>query len=242
MKASAGGAGGRGPGAWGGAAYARPVLSVGAALGSASRVLAVLAATAAVVAAASFAGGYSYRRLAEVAPPRAAALAAVAVRPGAPARLERRIAGQVPAGLYVAIDTTGNRLYLKRGEQVLLSAPCSTGTGGVLTDPASGRRWVFETPRGAYHVLAKAKDPVWHKPDWAFVEEGKPIPRDPRQRMDTYSLGSYALSLGDGYLIHGTLYQRLIGRSATHGCVRLGDADLEAVYRAVAVGTPVFIY
>lgn len=242
MTAKAGGGiGGRGPGNWGGAAYARPVRSLGAALGSTSRVAAALAAAAAVVAAASFAGGYRYRPLAEVAPP-PAAIPAAGQRPGTPALLERRIAGQVPAGLYVAIDTIGNRLFLKRGEQVLLSAPCSTGTGGVLTDPVTGRRWVFDTPRGAYHVLAKARDPVWHKPDWAFVEEGKPIPRDPRQRMDTYSLGSYALSLGDGYLIHGTLYQRLIGRSATHGCVRLGDADLEAVYRAVAVGTPVFIY
>jgi L,D-transpeptidase YbiS len=55
-------------------------------------------------------------------------------------------------------------------------------------------------------------------------------------------LGAYAMDLGDGYLIHGTLYQRALGLSITHGCVRLGDADLETVYRKVRVGTPVYIF
>ena len=86
------------------------------------------------------------------------------------------------------------------------------------------------------------KDPVWNKPDWAFIEEGQPIPRDAAERVDTYSLGDYALYLGDGYLIHGTLYQRLLGRSVTHGCVRLGDEDLEAVWKAAGVGTRVYIF
>ena len=64
-----------------------------------------------------------------------------------------------------------------------------------------------------HHVQQKIKSPVWNKPDWAFVEDGVPIPKDPAERVDTYSLGDYALNLGDGYLIHGTLYQRLLGRS-----------------------------
>ena len=101
---------------------------------------------------------------------------------------------------------------------------------------------MFETPRGVHRVQGKARDPVWKKPDWAFVEEGLPIPRDPRERFDPASLGDYALYLGDGYLIHGTLYQRLLGRSVTHGCVRLGDDDLEAVYRAAGIGTRVYIW
>jgi len=55
-------------------------------------------------------------------------------------------------------------------------------------------------------------------------------------------LGDYALSLGDGYLIHGTLYQRYLGLPVTHGCVRLGDKELEIVYQALKVGSKVFIY
>jgi L,D-transpeptidase YbiS len=157
-------------------------------------------------------------------------------------RLEQSIRGQAPKGVYIVVDTLGNRLLLKRGQKVLREAVCSTGTGGVLTDPATDRRWVFDTPRGSHQVIDKKRDPVWNKPDWAFIEEGEPIPKDPAARLDDYSLGDYALYLGDGYLIHGTLYQRLLGRGVTHGCVRLGDADLEAVWKAAPVGTKVYIY
>ena len=189
------------------------------------------------VLAAGLAGGFGYRELSTVPLPRGAA-----VRHGEAPRLALQIAGQEPHGIHIAVDTIANRLYLMKGTEVLREAVCSTGTGGVLTDPATGRRWVFETPRGTHRVLQKIKNPVWNKPDWAFVEDGVPIPKDSAERVDTYSLGDYALNLGDGYLIHGTLYQRLLGRSVTHGCVRLGDADLEAVWKAAAIGTRVYIY
>ncbi len=193
----------------------------------------------ALALAAGWAGGYSYRPLAEVPPP-----APRAGRSGgaSPSTLAGRLAAQAPAGVYVVVDTIANRLYLKRGDEVVREAVCSTGTGGLLVDPASGRRWVFDTPLGVRRVLEKKEDPVWVKPDWAFVEEGLPVPQKQSERYDPNSLGDYALSLGDGYLIHGTLYQRLLGRSVTHGCVRLGDDDLAAVYRAVALGTRVYIY
>jgi lipoprotein-anchoring transpeptidase ErfK/SrfK len=196
-----------------------------------------LAAVALLVLAAGFAGGFSYREIASVPLPRGPA-----VHHGESARLAVQLAGQEPRAVYIAVDTVANRLYLRRGSEVLREAVCSTGTGGVLEDPATGRRWVFETPRGPHRVLRKIKSPVWNKPDWAFIEDGVPIPKRQADRVDTYSLGDYALDLGDGYLIHGTLYQRLLGSSVTHGCVRLGDADLEAVYQAAAVGTRVYIY
>jgi L,D-transpeptidase YbiS len=43
-------------------------------------------------------------------------------------------------------------------------------------------------------------------------------------------------------MIHGTLYERSLGLSVTHGCVRVGAEDLEAVYKAAAVGTKVYLY
>jgi L,D-transpeptidase ErfK/SrfK len=207
------------------------------------RALAVLGALLVLALAGGLAGGFGYRDLSQVpypAPPPAAGRAAG--RHADSRRLARELAGEVPRGVYIAVDTLANRLYLKRGDQVLREAVCSTGTGGVLADPASGRRWVFETPRGAHRVQSKVRNPVWNKPDWAFVEDGLPPPRSAAERLDTYSLGGYALYLGDGYLIHGTLYQRLLGRSVTHGCVRLGDDDLEAVYGAAPIGTRVYIY
>lgn len=157
-------------------------------------------------------------------------------------RLAAKLGRLVPRGVYLVIDQSQNRLYLKRLEQVLLTAVCSSGSGMVLVEKNTRRRWVFDTPRGRFTVVSKLSDPVWRKPDWAFVEEGLPVPRDPAERLEYGSLGEYALYLGKGYMIHGTLYERLLGRSVTHGCIRLGRDDLRTVYRLVPVGTPVFIY
>jgi lipoprotein-anchoring transpeptidase ErfK/SrfK len=55
-------------------------------------------------------------------------------------------------------------------------------------------------------------------------------------------LGAYALDLGDGYLLHGTPYVESLGNAATHGCIRLGDDDIEWLYLHVGRGTPVYIY
>ncbi len=55
-------------------------------------------------------------------------------------------------------------------------------------------------------------------------------------------LGRYALGFGNGYFIHGTLYTRLLGTNVTHGCIRLGDADLEHIFKTVPLGATVFIY
>lgn len=55
-------------------------------------------------------------------------------------------------------------------------------------------------------------------------------------------LGSHRLLLGDGYALHGTNVPTSIGRSVSHGCVRLRNEDIETLYRIVPVGTPVYIY
>jgi hypothetical protein len=55
-------------------------------------------------------------------------------------------------------------------------------------------------------------------------------------------LGKYKLELGDGYMLHGTPHQESIGQAATHGCIRLRDADIEYLYRNVPQGARVFLY
>jgi L,D-transpeptidase YbiS len=156
-------------------------------------------------------------------------------------RTERSIAAMVPGSVYIVVDTAQNKLYVKKRDQVPRGA-LPTGSGGLLGTRNGDRQWVFETPRGAFRVIRKAEDPVWTKPDWAFVEEGKSVPNNWSERRDYDTLGDYALYLGDGYMIHGTLYQRYLGRAITHGCIRLGDDDLEKVYRAAPVGAPVLIF
>jgi len=155
---------------------------------------------------------------------------------------ERRHAALTPRRSYLVIDTPGNRFALMDGTRVQRAGVCSTGSY-VLLKSNDDRQWIFRTPRGRYFIQLKKTNPVWVKPDWAFIEEGLPVPGPgARERYEPNVLGDYAMSIGDGYLIHGTLYQRLLGQPVTHGCIRMGDADLEAIYKSLAVGSPVYIY
>jgi hypothetical protein len=147
-----------------------------------------------------------------------------------------------PRDIYVVIDTAQNRLLLKKNDQVLREAVCSTGSGRMLTDPYKNRQWTFDTPRGEFQVRGKIRNPTWRKPDWAFIEEGLPVPKREEERYESGVLGDYGLAFGDGFFIHGTLYTRLLGKSVTHGCVRLGDEDLAFVYENAPVGARILIY
>lgn len=147
-----------------------------------------------------------------------------------------------PTGTYLVVDTYRNRLHVYRDGELLRTAICSTGTGIVLRDPRTGREWVFDTPLGERVIETKRRNPVWAKPDWAFIEEGMLPPKDPNERFDDVSLGKFGLYMGDGYIIHGTLFKSLLGRRVTHGCIRLGDEDLEFVYNATPIGARVFLY
>jgi L,D-transpeptidase YbiS len=112
-----------------------------------------------------------------------------------------------------------------------------------LVDAEDGRHWQFETPKGFFRVDSKLDNPWWRKPDWAFIEEGEPVPAgDADERFDPYAMGDYAIGFGDGYFIHGTVLERLIGVSVTHGCVRMRGDDLKKLYDAVETYTPVIIF
>jgi L,D-transpeptidase YbiS len=142
----------------------------------------------------------------------------------------------------VAVDSYANRLRIFRGRELLREAVCSTGSGVRLRDPRNGKEWIFDTPQGELKILRKAKDPVWVKPDWAFIEEGFLPPKGMRDRVDDFSLGDYGLYMRDGYIIHGTIFKTLLGKRVTHGCIRLGDEDLKFAYDTVPAGARVFLY
>ncbi|HYM37414.1 MAG TPA: L,D-transpeptidase [Nitrospiraceae bacterium] len=159
------------------------------------------------------------------------------------AALKQQLASYAPTGSYIVVDTARNRLYVKRRETVLLDAVVSTGSGTILDSPDQPeRRWVFDTPRGAFAVQSKLVNPVWVKPDWAFLEEGRLIPANDAERVEAGILGEYAFGFGNGYFIHGTLYTRMLGRNVTHGCIRLNDDDLRTVNRLADIGTPLIIF
>ncbi len=158
-------------------------------------------------------------------------------------RLEGRLEKLMPKEPYIVVNTTLNHIYLRKGEDVVLDGICSTGSNTELMTTDGKKKWFFSTPRGVFKVRRKMEKPVWVRPDWAFIEEGEPVPGpNAPERFEEGVLGDYGLYLGNGYLIHGTLFQRFLGQSVTHGCIRVGDEDLAQIWQAARVGTPVYIF
>lgn len=155
--------------------------------------------------------------------------------------LEKKVDKLTNQGPYLIVNTTENKFYLYADNQLIRQGICSTGKNEVLID--GKKKTYFKSPRGVHKVQSKQKNPVWAKPDWAFIEEGEPVPPpgDP-SRFDATALGPYKLVLGDGYMVHGTIWKRFMGQNVTHGCIRMLDEDITAVYNTLPVGSKVIIY
>jgi|WetSurMetagenome_2_1015567.scaffolds.fasta_scaffold57999_3 hypothetical protein len=143
---------------------------------------------------------------------------------------------------YLVINTTDNLFYLYKNKKLIRSGHCSTGSYMMLKTE-EGRSWVFKTPKGKRMIQGKTTHPYWHRSDWSYIEEGTPVPpKDDPSRWEYGVLGDYSMSLGDGYMVHGTIYPRFLGMPVTHGCVRLNDEDLDAVFHALNIGSKVYIF
>jgi L,D-transpeptidase ErfK/SrfK len=151
------------------------------------------------------------------------------------------------AARYIVIRLAENRLHLMEGDRSVWSAPVATGGGFRLE--GGGRSWHFTTPQGVFRLQRKEKDPIWVKPDWAFIRDGLPVPplNSPLRRQEGM-LGNTALYIGYELAIHGTDKPELVlrpdpeERRVSHGCIRMTNEDVRALYHLVDVGTPVLIY
>jgi len=157
-------------------------------------------------------------------------------------RLTRKYKAYTSGQSYIIINTTENKFFLYRNKKLIREGFCSSGSYTLLQTEGD-KYWIFKTPKGKYWIQGKTTNPVWKKPDWAFIEEGLPVPpKDDYTRYEYGVLGDYALSIGDGYLIHGTIYKRFLGMPVTHGCVRLNDEDLKVIFNNLSIGSKVYIF
>lgn len=156
-------------------------------------------------------------------------------------KLQKKADSFTPNNPYIVVNTSLNQFWMYNKKTLVREGKCSTGS--YIQLEGNNKKWIFKTPRGEFWIHGKTTSPVWKKPDWAFVEEGLPVPSgDHPSRYEYGVLGDYAMSIGQGYLIHGTLYKRYLGAAVTHGCIRLNDDDLEKAYQTLNIGSKVYIY
>lgn len=84
------------------------------------------------------------------------------------------------------------------------------------------------SPEGTFTIERRVKNPTYH-------HDGKTVLPGPGNPVGTRWMGLNK----PGYGIHGTNEPKSIGKSASHGCIRMARPDLEELYALVAVGDTV---
>lgn len=121
-----------------------------------------------------------------------------------------------------------------------------TGKDGntVVTYPVGIGKEGRSTPLGDMRVARKAVKPTWHVPDSIRRDhalKGDPLPASVPPGPDN-PLGEYAMYLDKPrYLIHGTDKPYSIGIRASNGCLRLYPENIDRLFKATPVNTPVRI-
>ncbi|MGB3239063.1 MAG: L,D-transpeptidase family protein [Geitlerinemataceae cyanobacterium] len=121
----------------------------------------------------------------------------------------------------IVLSLSDRRVYLYDGDKVKASYPVAVGKPG------------WETPMGEFAVLDKALDPVWENP-WTgeIIQPGPDSPLGP-------AIIVFELSEEGMYAFHGTSNEELIGQAVSHGCVRMRNEDIMAMYELVPLRTAV---
>jgi hypothetical protein len=74
---------------------------------------------------------------------------------------------------FIVVSLAENRVWYKRGAEVLFTTRIASGSGKTLVKEGSNSVWKFDTPRGRFAVTRKDIDPQWVPPDWHFVEQAR---------------------------------------------------------------------
>jgi L,D-transpeptidase ErfK/SrfK len=129
----------------------------------------------------------------------------------------------------IIINLGALRLYYFPDPHTVMTFPIGIGMDG------------WTTPTGETKIVRKRERPTWWAPKSILDEDPTLPPFIPPGPENP--LGDYAMNLGiPGYLLHGTNKPYgSIGRRSSHGCMRLYPEDIEQLFAAVEVGTPVTI-
>lgn len=121
----------------------------------------------------------------------------------------------------LTIKLNEKRVYVYKGEKVIARYPVAIGKKG------------WETPVGEWQVLEKITNPAW-----TSFKTGEVFPPGTQNPLGARWIGFWT----DGKDVigfHGTPNIKSVGTAASHGCVRMYNRDVRALYKLVKVGTVV---
>jgi lipoprotein-anchoring transpeptidase ErfK/SrfK len=128
-----------------------------------------------------------------------------------------------PLDTRLVLKLRERRVYLYQGGEILTSYPVAVGKKG------------WETPTGNYQVIQMVENPAWEHP-W----NGNIVPPGPDNPLGERWIGFW--TDGKNFIgFHGTPAEHLIGRAVSHGCVRMRNRDIKALFALVQVGTPITV-
>lgn len=123
----------------------------------------------------------------------------------------------------LVIKLSDRRVYVYRDNHLRVSYPIAVGKAG------------WETPKGNYRVIQMQRNPAWQHP-WT----GKIIPPGPDNPLGARWIAFW--TDGRNFIgFHGTPDEKLVGQAVSHGCIRMRNQDILALYGQVNVGTAVTV-
>ena len=134
-------------------------------------------------------------------------------------------------GKGIVVDQSLRYLYLYNGGRIVAKYRCTVGMSS------------YRTPNGYFVMGTKRKNPSWGNPGSAWAKSmPKYIAPGPSNPLGVRAMNINTTAGRDtGFRIHGTTRTYEIGRAASHGCVRLTNANVTKLYDLVAKGTPIII-
>ena len=144
----------------------------------------------------------------------------------------------------IHISVRAQELTLKRGRKKLATYPISTSRFGLGSEEGS-----MKTPTGRFRIEEKIGDGM---PSGTVFKSRRPVKATKKLLREEDLIMTRILWLNGRdarnantherfIYIHGTNHEEKIGEPASHGCIRMRNADLLELFELVKQGTPVVI-
>ncbi len=125
--------------------------------------------------------------------------------------------------IHLVVKLGEKRVYVYQGKNSIKSYPIAVGKPG------------YETPQGSFNIFSRQIDPTFKNfKTGAIIPPGKNNPLGNRW-IGVWSDGKTQIGF------HGTNRPQSIGRAVSHGCIRMHNKDVMALYEKVKIGTLVQI-